>query len=471
MERRARLAALLVLLAIAARAAAVILLQSHHVPRSTYEHGEIAANLLGGRGFSVRFLGACGPTSQQAPVYPTIVALAYAIGGPEKPASLLVLELAQSVLGGVMVLGVIALAIHVTGGRSSAAMAAGLIAAVHPALVYAATHVQVALLGATLLTWSLVWACRTGASGKPLHALITGVVLAIMMLTDPILALASFGVIWAIYLSRDLATQTSISSARLSALVLVTASLGVMPWIVRNFLVHGEFVAIKSTFGYAFWQGNCAFSQGTDKVVRPSVERVLKSGRSKAVLSQLNQTLWTARHEAGCIDDIALSRMDRQTLASVSEPERSRILFRRAIEELRQRPSRYLELCLRRFRYFWLFDETNPKTRVLAYRVSHLGLLVLAGCGIILARPEVRRNLAPMVATALLIALFHALTIVSARFHIPIEPFMAVWAGTGLTRLKLRRSHSAASAHHIVRVGLVRRLERGELVRRIRALM
>ena len=57
----------LVMLAIVIRASAVLILQSHHVSRSTYEHGEIAANLLAGRGFSISFLGATGPTSQQAP--------------------------------------------------------------------------------------------------------------------------------------------------------------------------------------------------------------------------------------------------------------------------------------------------------------------------------------------------------------------------------------------------------------------
>ena len=59
-NRQSRQAAGLVLLAIIVRAAAVLVLQSHHVPRSTYEHGEIAANLLAGQGFSVRFLGRRG---------------------------------------------------------------------------------------------------------------------------------------------------------------------------------------------------------------------------------------------------------------------------------------------------------------------------------------------------------------------------------------------------------------------------
>jgi hypothetical protein len=43
-----------------------------------------------------------------------------------------------------------------------------------------------------------------------------------------------------------------------------------------------------------------------------------------------------------------------------------------------------------------------------------------------------RRRLRPTAAVVLLIAAFHAVTIVSARFHIPIEPLMAVWAGAGL---------------------------------------
>ena len=163
-------------------------LQSHQLHRTTYEHGEIAANLLSGRGFAVRFLGVEGPTSQQAPVYPSLVAIVYAVGGIETPGDLL-LELSQAILGGVLVLGVLKLAAEVAPGQTLAMYMAGFLAAVHPTLVYAATHVQVALLGATLLTWTLYWAYRTGTSGRPGHALFTGGLLAILVLTDPILGL------------------------------------------------------------------------------------------------------------------------------------------------------------------------------------------------------------------------------------------------------------------------------------------
>ena len=424
----------LIALAIASRASAVLVLQSHTVPRSTYEHGEIAANLLAGKGFSVKFLGADGPTSQQAPIYPALVAASYALAGVETPRSLLILELAQAALGGVLVAGVLALCGEIAPGRRRVSAAAGLIAALHPTLVYAATHVQVALLSATLLVWSLALAYRIGRTGR--GTVIAGLVLGCLILTDPILGLvfpAMFAAIRVGMLRTSHGCRLSRGS-RSAAVVLATAVVVISPWIARNFRVHGEFVFVKSTFGYAFWQGNCALSEGTDKVRRASVDRVLATGGGGG-LRGLNESLWKARHEAGYLDDIALTKADYALLGAVSEPERSRILLRRALADLRAEPMRYPRLCLRRLRYFLLFDETNPKTRSRVYRAGHLGLTLAALAGLLLAPRDVRRRLGPTLFAAAAIALFHTLTIVSARFHLPIEPLMAVWAACGLAKV------------------------------------
>ena len=442
----------LIVLAVLARAAAVIVLQSHTVPNSTYEHGAIAENLLAGRGFAVKFLGADGPTSQQAPVYPVIVAAAYAVGGVGTPRGLLILELGQAALGGLLVAGVLMLAREVAPGRVWVARSAGLIAALHPTLVYAATHVQVALPAATLLTFALACGYRTGRTGTLRDAFLTGAVLALLILTDPILGLAAVGVGMAVACAGR---EGRGDRRALLGVVGLTVLVGLLPWTVRNYRVHGEFVAVKSTFGYAFWQGNCALSEGTDKVVRPSVEWALDGVKSARGPQEWNAALWRARHEAGYIDDVALSADDYRRLAAVSEPERSRILFRRALAELADDPGRYPRLCLRRLRAFVLFDATNPKTRNAVYRSSHLGLTVLAALGLLLARPETRRRLGPTVVTAALIAVFHALTIVSARFHIPIEPLMAVWAACGLTRFSPAPERASAPApHHVEGVGV-----------------
>jgi 4-amino-4-deoxy-L-arabinose transferase-like glycosyltransferase len=423
-----RVAWSLVLVAIIARGAAVWVLQSHRIPRSTYEHGEIASNLLAGRGFSVRFLGADGPTSQQAPVYPVLVAAAYAVGGPGTPEALSILELGQALLGGLMVAGILALAREVAPDRPRIAACAGLIAAVHPTLVYSATHVQVASLATALLVWTFALAYRTGRTRRARLACGTGSVAALLALTDPILVLSAPGIVWAV--ARG---QGSITRARQSlALILLTASVGVAPWIIRNALVHGELVWIKSTFGYAFWQGNCALSEGTDKVVRASVDRALEQGSDG--VRAINAALWNARHEAGYLDDIALTRADYRELGSLSEPERSRRLFHRALADLRRDPMRYPKLCLRRLRYFVLFDTTNPKTRNIVYRASHLTLTIFSVCGLALMGPTLRRRIGPTLLTAGLITLFHTLTIVSARFHLPLEPLMGLWAACGMDR-------------------------------------
>jgi hypothetical protein len=485
--------AVLIAIAIVSRIGAVWVLQSHLVPRSTYEHGEIASNLIAGRGFAIKFLGADGPTSQQAPVYPAIVAAAYAIGGIETPRSLFLLETGQSVLGGLLVLGVLQLCRSLAPGRKWMAWTAGLVVALHPTLVYAATHVQVATVATTLLTWTLAWAYQTGASGRRRDAVITGGLLGLLALTDPILVLSVFGVIWAIWQAGSGIPRDPRRSLGLIAVIVIVCLISISPWLVRNALVHGEFVAIKSTFGYAFWQGNCALSEGTDKVVRPSVEHILDRDPAKSTqsglngkllgrrdvgltsassvesesptygstLSGLNVTLWEARHEAGYLDDIALTKGDYRLLGSVSEPERSRILFSRALFDLKADPVRYVRLCLRRLRYFIVFDETNPKTRVLAYRVPHVMLTGFALIGLLLAAPSVRTRLGPTIAVVALVALFHSLTIVSTRFHIPIEPLLAIWGAAGLVSYggeTVSEGNSATAGHHVERVRLVDRL-------------
>src|SRR5205814_4446229 len=132
----------------------------------------------------------------------------------------------------------------------------------------------------TVLVWTLARAYQAGATGRPRDAAIAGGCLALLALTDPILSLAMLGIAWAIWRGRSGGLGRLRQALRLTTVAALTALMGVCPWLVRNVQVHGEFVAVKSTFGYAFWQGNCALSEGTDKVRRSSVERVIERRQS-----------------------------------------------------------------------------------------------------------------------------------------------------------------------------------------------
>jgi hypothetical protein len=206
----------------------------------------------------------------------------------------------------------------------------------------------------------------------------------------------------------------------------------IAPWLYRNRVVHGEFVFIKSTFGYALWQGNNPLSWGTDKVPKPSAEALRQS--TDGTLPGIERALWEARHETYYIDDLLLKPSGYREFSGLTEPQRSRLLGQRAWEFIRENPGRYARLCAARLRYFLLFDETNPKAANLVYRWSTLVWLTLAGCGLIMIVLRQQLQCWPLLAIFASVTMFHVLTIVSARFRMPLEPLSFVWCGWALSR-------------------------------------
>ncbi|HET6883690.1 MAG TPA: hypothetical protein VFI31_26285, partial [Pirellulales bacterium] len=430
-----RFLAVLAMVALGVRLLAVCLVGGR-VPASgiTYEHGEIAENLLAGRGFSVTFLGTSGPTSQQAPFYPLLLAGVYRLFGVDTWASLLAVQLLQAVAGTLLVLCVVWLAWSLVPDWPSLGSTAGWLAAFYPSHVYMVTHFQVALWAALALTALVAWVSWPVGKHRWMKAAASGVMAGGLLLIDPILALA---LPWVAYLfwrrDRELVVADGWSNGllawggrmgRLASIGLI-AALVLAPWLYRNYLVHRELVFVKSTFGYAFWQGNNPASWGTDKIPKSSDES-LRVAHDGSIAGQ-HQALWDARRETLYIDDVLLKPRGYRQFAGLTEPERSRLLGRQAGDFIEREPGRYLQLCLRRLRYFLLFDETNPKARHWLYRTATVSWLVSAGIGLLVLRPY-WHTFWPTIAIFASVTLFHTLTITSARFRIPIEPLSMMWA-------------------------------------------
>ena len=176
--------------------------------RLSYEHGRIAENLLAGRGFSIEFLGAEGPTSQQAPFYPLLLAVAYGCLGVETPAAILAVQLLQCVAGTGLVLLVVWLGWSLVPDRPGAGWLAGVGAAVYPTHVYMVTHLQVVLWAALVLTAFLgvTVSPRWRASWR--GAALAGILAGLLLLVEPILALACRSGRWRFGwpMDRDLTT-------------------------------------------------------------------------------------------------------------------------------------------------------------------------------------------------------------------------------------------------------------------------
>ena len=193
--------------------------------------------------------------------------------------------------------------------------------------------------------------------------------------------------------------------------------------------MHGEFVFIKSTFGYAFWQGNNPLSWGTDKLPRPVAEtlRLQHDGS----LADMDRALWEARHKTLYIDDVALTKDDYRALAALNEPGRSRLLMSRAVTFIREHPQQYARLCLQRLKYFLLFDETNPKAAQRLYRIATVIWLTLAFIGVLASRPY-WQALWPTFAIFAASCCLHTLTILSARFRNSVGADDIFWAAAAV---------------------------------------
>jgi hypothetical protein len=422
-------------LALGLRVWVVLALSGDHARPVAYEHGAIAENLLAGRGFSIEFLGSEGPTSQQAPFYPLLLAAAYACLGLGTPAAVLAVQLLQCVAGAALVLAVVWLAWSLVPDRPEIGWVAGLGAAVYPTHLYMATHLQVAVWAALLLTLLVAVVVSPRWQATTRGAVLAGVLAGLLLLVEPIMALALPVAAIAFWLgesSRRSVAGLRIKPIRRTLLIAVVAAAVIMPWTVRNRVVHGRWIFIKSTLGYAFWQGNNPISWGTDKIPKPSVEAARND--HDGTLLGMDRALWEARHETLYIDDVLLKPAGYAEFAGLSEPERSDLLGRRAVEFIRRHPADYGRLCLARLRYFLLFDETNPKAANRLYRAATVAWLVLVVVGLMVSRDQWRR-LWPTYAIFAAVTLFHVAVISSVRFRIPLEPLSFVWAATAVAPL------------------------------------
>ncbi len=440
----------LALLALSLRLGVVAALWSDHAAPVSYEHGRIAENLLSGEGFSIEFLGApAGPTSQQAPFYPFFLAGIYACLGVETSASILAVQLIQCLVGTILVLAIVWLAWSLLPESPATGWLAGIGAAVYPTHLYMVTHLQVALWAALGLTLLLAVVASPRFRGTWCGALLGGTLAGLLLLIEPILALALPICALAFFLSGwnrgrhhpsppprcagegTLSRRLAASFARVATMATV-AAIVIAPWVARNWHVHHRFVFIKSTFGYAFWQGNNPSSWGTDKLPKPSAEalRLAHDGS----LAGMNQAMWEARHETVYIDDVLLRPGGYQELSGLSETDRCRVLGSKAIQFIRANPGRYGQLCLNRLRYFLLFDETNPKAANRLYRLTTVAWLVLSFVGLLVSLRHWRR-LWPTYAIFAVLTVFHVLVITSVRFRIPLEPLSFVWAAGALAPL------------------------------------
>ncbi len=393
------------------------------------------------------------PTSYRAPLYPALLALVYAVSGLQW--RFFAARLVQAVLGATLAPLTYAVARRVLaltpfpspqaageGQQMRAARIAAWIVAFYPWLVLYPLGLASENLFFVLLAVAILALLRAGDSGALRDWALAGIALGLAALTRSIiLGFVPFAILIAAgfipaSLRRRLGLSPAASSNRIRGPLVLIACIAALtlPWIWRNTRLHGHLTFIENNLGNNLYLGYHPKSTGT-----------FQFGISLDLVPILD------------------------------DAERNRRGIEAAWGFIRADPGRVPYLIVRKLGYFWGLEK-----RVFIYFYSNnylghwpdlwiaLALLVLclpfvllmpaAILGLTLraqapqgeASVRLRRGTLLLLTFILYFTAVHALILAEDRYHLPLVPFLAVFAAQGvvsLTRVRNTGMWAGKRAH------------------------
>ena len=339
----------------------------------------------------------------RAPGYPYFLAGA-TLGHPER---IVRGKVANAIVGALAVLVLAALSARIFRSRGLA-IATGVVAAVHPAFVYAATDIQSEPLFLLLLL-AAGYLLLTGTDRPSTSlTLASGGLLALAALTRPsALVLAPLLLAPLADGRYPLRARAHLSGAALAGFLFVLA-----PWTARNAVVFREPLPVNDAGGAVFYQGNSDWME-----------------RFYRLESVADYHAWSR----GMFADMERQKRDMAAAGVRTPGGRSREFARRALAQRSARPGSWARLLARKA-WDWLRPYPHPlfwpRSVVVAVGVS-IGLLTaLAGVG--LARAP-RRGVTLFAAAVLGVSMAaHVVILVVWRFRVPYwDPILVLYGAYG----------------------------------------
>jgi len=368
---------------------------------------------------------------------------------------LMAVKAVQALLGALSVALVYALGRAWFGYREG--LVAAWICALYPNLVAFSHYLWSETLFIFLLLGGLFGLTRRPGPPRVADAVVAGLALGLAALTRAtIFYFLPLLVAWLIWANRPHWRQSMLAGAAL----LLSATLLIVPWSVRNTQLHGGFVWIDTNGPYNLWRGNGpdSFAQRDD----PAIPRYGWPFESVPLAPVGNRPAARLVHEV----KQALGEDRPSDLAIVDYARNS------AWEEIRSQPARFVARIPAR-----LFDMWNPSS----FLVRHLQigayastppalgmLLVLAAAGAYLllvpfsvAGAWLARRRPETWLVLLMLGFFSGISALSfgvTRFRLPLVPLLAILAAPaalGLARrIRPRRAEAAATSLLVATLGL-----------------
>lgn len=343
----------------------------------------LALNLMQGQGFS--WDGEM-PTSYRMPGYPVFLAAVYELSGT----SHLAVRLLHAVFGALLCIPVFLIALNM--GGKPAAVLSSLGVAFHPVLIYMTGWIYSESLF-LLLLWLGVWlTTRMLTGGGVKEAVFAGFAFGLATYVRPEIVVFPLFVFGLAFLLRWKPRQLGLMLA-----VQVILGVLILPWTVRNTLVHHAFVPLTTSSGSNLYAGNNPDSQGG--------------------------SAWT------------------YPIEGVSELDSDRILGQRAREYITQNPDKIAPLMLAKVFKFFSPAEMETRDSVLGrwnglINAAYVVFLLVAAFGAIANRYQM-----PVILLSALIAWYLITALIfygGTRVALPVVPALVILASLGVERIRSR---------------------------------
>ncbi len=355
------------------------------------------------------------PTAYRTPGYPLILAALYAVFGP----STLSVTIFQAFAGTFSCLLLYLLGVRLL-GRQMAFSAAAVFALFPLQIMYVPLLLTETVFTTMLLLMVAAVVEEDDVWDKPLHNIVLGLLIGLMVLVRTVAGLLPLIVFW--YRFRGHGSW----KRNIAALcyIAVGASLLVGPWILRNHAEFGQWT-MTNNMGINFWMGNHHGASGGYSY--PTVDNPLESAPNDFVRSEIGTRLALEFIRDHPLEEAYLV-VKKFGLLVASDYHMALSISCRP--ELLDGP-----------RGAYLFRQIPPWT-FLVHQIPFAAVLLLALVGLILAPPEQNRAFFLLRAIPLYWLVVHLIYYGGARYRFPIDGLLILAAVYGWHLLRTKTYYS-----------------------------
>lgn len=218
--------------------------------------------------------------------------------------------------------------------------------------------------------------------------------------------------------------------------LVVTFGAILSPWTLRNYLVFGQLIPIRTGFGLALHQSNPALAATFSNVPHTCVEELGPIWRAKSPKDAIDQVrtnqakrIAMYKRSYDCIESEA-----PPDYSTFNEAQRDKVYLRKSIEFIAANPRTFLELARYRIQAF-----------LVGWSSHHTRVTLLAFLGAVMTWRN-RRALVLVLLVAAYSFTFSLTTSLMYRYRYPIEPILFVLSmGAPITILSMLRSYIGGS--------------------------